>query len=143
MTIQPPQDNEPKLLPTKEDLLKFLDVFGSLSGFEAGERFSRGHGAFPSDTELPFPEVIRVRDWLQSLALDGSPIAAPAQGVPEGWQLVPIEPTDEMLLAASSPLPANACEGAIVVRQQMKEIRTEDYKTMLKAALKPNQLEGV
>jgi hypothetical protein len=53
--------------PSKEDIWKFLDVFGKLSGFEAVQRFNRGYGAF-HESELPFPEVIRVRDWLQELS---------------------------------------------------------------------------
>ena len=53
-------------LPPKADIEKFLDVVQTLSEFEAYERFNRGNGAFREE-ELPFPEVIRMRDWLMRI----------------------------------------------------------------------------
>ena len=61
--------------------------------------------------------------------LDYEPLYAhplPAQAVPEGWQLVPVEPTKEMCDAY--------CEGSIA---PVGNLSRYGYKAMLSAAPKP------
>ena len=53
-------------LPTKEEIKKFLDVFDSLSKFEAEHRVLRNWGLW-NESELPFPEVLKVVAWLKNI----------------------------------------------------------------------------
>lgn len=55
--------------PLAEDIKVFLEIFNALNVFECEQRFLSGCGAFPKETEMPVPEVMRVQAWLKSLAL--------------------------------------------------------------------------
>lgn len=50
--------------PTKAQLVRFIEVFEKLDGFEAQTRFTRGWGAFRAE-ELPDADVIAVMAWLR------------------------------------------------------------------------------
>lgn len=50
--------------PSPEEIKTFLEVFDTLSGFEAQTRFVRGYGAF-NEKDLPFPAVKKVYAWLK------------------------------------------------------------------------------
>ena len=50
--------------PSKEEVLKFLQVVDNLCSFEASNRSIRGYGIF-KDSELPVPEVVSVIGWLE------------------------------------------------------------------------------
>lgn len=92
----------------------FLNIIDTGNGFE---RFKYG------DTQKAFETI---REALQSRAA-----VQPAGGaVPEGWKLVPIEPTDEMLQSVTT----SKHEG---IRAEVMRMAGEDYRTMLAAAPHP------
>ena len=80
--------------------------------------------------EIEHPSRYRKRVDIGSInGFDYVPLYAhplPAQSVPEGWQLVPIEPTKEMCDAY--------CEGSIA---PIGNLSCYGYKAMLSAAPKP------
>lgn len=58
--------------------------------------------------------------------------AAPQQAIPSGWRLVPIEPTDEMLIAGrKAPLPAVMLDS---LTAQTNLIHRTVYKAMITAS---------
>ena len=57
------------------------------------------------------------------------PGAQPAPSVPDGWQLVPIEPTEDMLRAMTDPF--------VVINGDNRKAFESAYTAMLAAALKP------
>jgi hypothetical protein len=60
-------------------------------------------------------------------------------GCPEGWKLVPIEPTPEMLDAASKPNPSNGKSSltADALRSYVYGLRADSYRAMLSASPPP------
>lgn len=57
------EPTETDLEPTREEVVKFLQVIYRLSNFEASQRMIRGYGAFKT-SELPIVEFTCVMAWL-------------------------------------------------------------------------------
>jgi hypothetical protein len=55
-------DEKPQ--PTKQELLRFIEVFDALCNFEALQRAVRSQGVF-NPKDLPIPEVVKVLAWLK------------------------------------------------------------------------------
>ena len=53
-------------MPSREELLRFLECVNDLSQFEVETRLMRGYGVF-REQELPIPEVVGVMTWLRGL----------------------------------------------------------------------------
>jgi len=68
-------------------------------------------------TMTPHQMALRIVELQDALELAEEAVRAKQQAVPEGWQLVPVEPTPEMLVAIGGAKPR--------------------YKAMLAAAPKP------
>lgn len=89
-------------------------------------------------------EVIMGRggNWVNAdTPLYAAPTAVSAQMHPEGWQLVPKEPTQEMLDACGpKPKHWDATPVSRRVRESADRMRREEYKAMLAAA--PAKQEG-
>ena len=56
-------------VPSKQVLKRFLEVFDKLCAFEAETRMVRGYGVF-TEEEIPIPEVVTVRQWLEKEGKD-------------------------------------------------------------------------
>ena len=56
--------------PTKEQITKFLEIYGRLDVFEGQHRLTRSWGAFTQEEidQFPLPDVIAVVGWLVELA---------------------------------------------------------------------------
>ena len=54
-------------VPSKAEIVRFLECFEALDRFEATMNSVRGYGAFGSGWERPDPSVVRVIEWLNGL----------------------------------------------------------------------------
>lgn len=81
-------------------------------------------------TMPPLGEAAKLRWWFEmgaTAALSSCPTATPAQEPPQGYQLVPVEPTPDMLEATWSDESVMAADG-------VNQIRAAMYRAMLNAA---------
>lgn len=85
----------------------------------------REHDALSAFDGISVPDLVR---WV--LAITNPPDPARVGGVPEGWKLVPVEPTWDMKMAASSNY-REPRDGHYTARM---ECAAEAYRAMLTAA---------
>jgi len=67
-------------------------------------------------------------------AIRSAQVKAPAPVVPDGWKLVPVEPTEEMKVAAFGPIMAGGRGGPITADFVRQTAGITTYKAMLAAA---------
>lgn len=76
------------------------------------------------------PPMFSITKGAPGMGAEGEPLFTQAPTVPEGWQLVPITPTNEMTLAA--------VQASLSHKGQINGV--PQYKAMLTAAAKPRTL---
>ena len=70
----------------------------------------------------------------ETLGLRSALVKAPAPAVPDGWKLVPVEPTEAMKVAAFGPIIEGGRGGPITKDFLRQEIGIRTFKAMIAAA---------
>jgi TolA-binding protein len=102
--------------------------------FDNRERETQLHERFHNET-LRLQEQLKIyqEHIISQKATEMPIIQLEAARIPEGWQLVPIEPTDEMQLAACKL----ASPGSVNFAPALISALTKSYKAMLAAVVQP------
>ena len=58
------------MMPTKDEIKKFLDVVEKLTYFELEHRANEGWGLWSDSDNLPIPESVKVFNWLKTLSCE-------------------------------------------------------------------------